>query len=761
MHELLTNEGLGRYYALGGGKGSAVTTWGRRKDHKWLERLTADLECEDQRAGAPSGVTHVALSVQGVHCAACVWLFEELFRRQGKGAALTVNPALGRMDLSVDRGFDVSRFVSQVERFGYLVGPIDEAARSEVHETSDLLMRTGVTVAIAMNAMIFAIAIYAGLESGPIFRFFHGLNFALATLSVLVGGTVFFRSAWQALRARVLHLDVPIALGIVFAYTGSALSLFLGGGKAAYFDTVSVFIALMLVGRFLQERVLVRNRRELLTGDVDALLTRMIAPDGGVRLVPCSEVDAGARLLVAPSDLVPVPAALEEESASVSLDWINGESSPRAVRRGERIDAGAFNVGQSAIVVRALSPFAASPILSLLRSPRAGVRDAARATPWWRLFTRVYVIVVLGVAAVTFAAWLYATRDLTRALEVTTALLVVTCPCAFGIATPMAYEFVQAGLRRAGVFVRSASFLDRAVDVRRVVFDKTGTLTTGDLAVADVTSLAALEPVDLRALYDLAARSAHPKSVALSKALERHLGKVSLRADLVVTEHAGAGVELVFGHTYRLGSREFVGADSVGDVFFSRDGRVLAAFEFAESLRPDARGEIGALEAAGYDVWILSGDAQSRVDELAQRVDVPLERAIGERSPEGKAAWLEDHERSFMIGDGLNDGLAAERAFASATPAIDRPFMPAKTDLYFTTAGLRPVRLALTAAAALRRVTRRNLLIAVLYNVLTVLLASLGLMTPLLCAVVMPLSSLSIVLLTVASLSPRSPLWKC
>ena len=759
VHGLLAAEGLDRYYALRGDRGSAVTTYGKARDHKWLEKL------EGAAPGAAAGVRSVSLDVQGIHCAACVWLFEELYRREEGALTLTVNPALGRMEICASPEFDLAGYVERIERFGYLLGPAEKRDEAPA-KTSELLVRTGVCIAIAMNAMIFAIAIYAGLDSGPIFKFFHALTFGLATLSVLVGGTVFFRSAWHALRQRVLHLDVPIALGIVLAYTGSAYSLFTHQGAAAYFDTVSVFIALMLVGRFLQERVLERNRHELLAASgASSLLTRVVR-DGGASLVPCSEVALGDKLLVAPSDLVPVPSVLESAGASVSLDWINGESAPREVRRGDVVPAGAFNVGHEAVTLVATTAFDASPIVGLLRTTRETASDAARATPWWRLFTRIYVIVVLALAAGAFVTWYALTRDLSRALEVTTAVLVVTCPCAFGIATPMAYELAQAGLRRAGVFVRSASFLDRAVDVRKVVFDKTGTLTTGALTVTNPEAIAALSAVDRRALYDMAARSTHPKSVAVARAL---VGE-RLSDDVYVTEVTGAGLELrdANGVVSRLGSAAFaLGAaatdgETDDDVVFARGGRALARIGLRESLRSDARSEVAALKDSGYEVFVLSGDASPRVHALADRLGIAADHAEGGQSPEGKAKWLAGRDRgdTMMVGDGLNDGPATEHAFTSATPAVDRPFMPARTDLYFTTAGLRPVRLALAAARALRRVTQRNLAVAIAYNVLTVGLAYAGLMTPLLCAIVMPASSLSIVLATLASLSPRSALWR-
>jgi Cu2+-exporting ATPase len=732
---LLHDEGLERYYALRDTKGAPATVATSRADHKWLDAY--DGVC-------PARLT---LDVQGIHCAACVWLFERVFARQPGGVSVLVNPALGKIDLAARPTFALRDFIASMERFGYRIGP---ALKGAPRPDGALLTRMGVCIAIAMNAMIFAFAIYAGLSDGPIYRMFSRIVLGLGTLSVLVGGSYFFRSAWRALRSGVLHLDLPIALGIALAYS-SSLYAHVVGSASTYFDTLTVFIALMLVGRFLQERVVERNRRLILASDgAEGLLTRRVLGTG-VATVRCTAITAGDRLLVAPGDLVPVDGALDEARGTVSLDWIDGESAPHDVARGDRVPAGAFNAGASAFTVTASTDFAESPLRALLTATRAGPADAARVTPWWQRFTKIYVAAVLGVGALGFVGWWLLAGDLRRALDVTAGVLIVTCPCAFGIATPLAYELVQAGLRRAGLFVRTAGFLDRAQGIRRVVFDKTGTLTTGVLRVDDPIALRGLPDDAREALYNMAVRSAHPKSAAVAAALEGHARYVP---ELDVVERAGVGLALARGGAaFALEGR--------GDaVALFRDGVLVAAIALREDLRPGAASELERLRALGYDTWIASGDAPERVRALAEAVGVQPEKALASCRPDEKARLLEAQPGALMIGDGLNDALAVDRATCSGTPAVDRPFLAARSDFYFTTPGLRPVTLALVAARRLGQVTRRNLAVAVLYNALTVGLAYAGFLSPLVCAVVMPLSSLTIVGMTLASLSPRSALWK-
>ncbi len=763
VYTLLADSGLARYYDLGGGDGHPVARE-PSADHKWLEPIAARL------AAQSSGLSRVVLDVQGLHCSACVWLLEELFRREPSSAGIVVNPAVGTVTLTVGPKFSLTSYVAGIEAFGYRFGPALKNA-ADRSASADIIWRMGVCIAIAMNTMIFGFAVYAGLAEGRVYRLFHALDFTLSFVSVLVGGTVFFRSAWQAVRRRVLHLDLPIALGIALAFSSSTYTYVTRGGATSYFDTLNVFIALMLVGRFLQERVLAKNRAYLLASDgAEGLYTRRV--DGStVALVRCTAIAAGDVLLIGHQDLVPVEAELLGDAPAVfSLDWVNGESAPRAFAPGDVVPSGAFCQDSRAATLRAISPFDASAVVALLRTSNRRDHDLARATTWWKRLTSLYVIAVLAVAAAAFGGWMLATADLARSFDVVAAVLIVTCPCAFGIATPLAYELAQASLRRVGLFVRTPGFLDRAAEVRRVVFDKTGTLTTGSLVVADRGPLLALRREERAIAYDLAVRSSHPKSRAIAKALEA-LGAVAFDARRDVREVPGKGVEAHDnGALWRLGSPAWAAsvrsaAKDAADVVLTRNGAIAASIRTAEELRPGAADEVRALEREGYEPCVLSGDSPEATRTMARACGVPPERAFGARTPQGKAAWLRElgarsARKTLFVGDGINDSLVVEEAYCAGTPAIDRPFMAARCDFYFVSPGLGPIREALHMAKRLARVVRTNLAIAILYNTVTVTLALAGLMTPLWCAVLMPVSSLSIVLATTAQLTrKRSRAW--
>jgi len=757
VHRVLRRAGLTRYYELRRGPGLPPADVDlRRTDHKWLELI-------EERRRQSSTDERLHLDIQGIHCAACVWLVEELFRRHGgaRRGAMSVNPALGRIELRIAPDFPLGAWVASVEELGYLLGPAKGPA-SENRPSDDLLLRLGICGALAANVMLFAAAIYVGLEEGPIYELLNQLSYGAGVIAFFVGGSVFIDSALRALRRRMLHLDVPIALGIVLAFAGSTWSFFGAPGQAVYVDTLTVFIALMLAGRWLQRRMLERNRAQLLDDDgSEGLLTREVR-DGVVRIVHCIAIHAGDRLLIAPGDLVPVDLVIEE-AAVCSLDWIDGESRPRSFPAGETVPAGAFNVGAHAFTGAASSDFASSSIIGLLGTDPAARGDGPVATRWWARVSRYYVLAVIALALAAIGWWWWNDGAL-RALEVGTAVLVVTCPCAFGIAAPLAYELVLHRLRRAGVFVRVSDFLDRVRGTSRIVFDKTGTLTSGMLALDDVSSLDQLAAKSITVLYNMVARSAHPKSVAVRRALE---GRESARMiSLAVAEHPGAGLSAKYaGHAYHLGAPAWAAPDGTAggaDVVFARDGTPLATFRTVEELRPGAADEVEALRGAGYELTILSGDAPERVWAIGPELGIEPEASIGGQSPTDKARYVQTHEpaRTLLIGDGLNDRAAMEAAACSGTPAVNRPFMASRCDFYFVSPGLRAVAQVLRSSDRLAQVVRRILGFAIVYNAVAVSLALAGLMEPWLAAVLMPSSSLLTLAYTTLALSKGQGAWK-
>jgi len=380
----------------------------------------------------------------------------------------------------------------------------------------------------------------------------------------------------------------------------------------------------------------------------------------------------------------------------------------------------------------------------------------------------IYVIAVITLAVVGFAVW--SPTDSRKAIEVSVAILVVTCPCALGLAVPLARELVHVALRRHGVLLRSSHFLDKALQVRKILFDKTGTLTRGRLTLDERSrrDLPALSDADRSVLWNMSSRSNHPVSRCVAEALVEMQGVDHDPLADEVREISGLG--LVWTNErgeWRLGKSDFAVPDGSGEQpepgssLFSLDGNRILAISCIEDLKHDAADEVARLLDSGYDVHLLSGDAPERVERIAVRLGLSPDQLRGGLTPEAKAAVVEDLDDSdtLMIGDGLNDSLSFDRAWCAATPAIDRAVLPHKADFYYLGDGVSAVRRALAAARRLRAVQRGNLVFATIYNLGAVGLCLGGLVTPVVAAVLMPLSSVTVVSLTILRLSRGRSAW--
>ncbi|MFT5354226.1 MAG: Cu2+-exporting ATPase, partial [Polyangiales bacterium] len=353
-HALLRGMGLQRYYELREGTGLPAVQPRMDAGSAGFEVL-----CEEAATGGS-----VRVGVQGMHCAACVWLVEELFRRQEPKGRIDVDPARGEARLVVPQGFELSEFRATLGSLGYGLGPPGEIERTG----DDLLWRLGFCAALAINAMLIALASYFGLGDAPgeedLRAFMDRASFGASALAVALGGPVFFRSAFGALRRGMVGLDLPISLGVLLAFSGATVRYFFEG-DAAYVDTLAIFVTLMLGGRWLQERALERNRRRLLSDSTpESMLTRVVDEAGKPHVVPCASVKVGDGLLIGPGDLLPVDAEVSK-AATFSLEWLNGESVEQNYAAGTQVPSGAFSTSSRAVHAVALATFAESVVPQL------------------------------------------------------------------------------------------------------------------------------------------------------------------------------------------------------------------------------------------------------------------------------------------------------------------------------------------------------------------------------------------------------------
>jgi Cu2+-exporting ATPase len=743
--DLISENGFEQFYDLKQGLAVAPVRSRPFEEHdfSWLAAKVAEAE---EKATATGDGARLDLALEGISCVGCVWLVEKLFARHPGSVRAAANPSSGRLHLEWMPGkCELEPFLRELCQFGYVAAPAGTAGGD--FERRRLAARLGLCGAFALNTMGFSLPVYLGMPADFEFAgLFKLIAFLSATLSMLVGGGYFMDRAWRALRAGSLHIDLPIALGLISAYAGSIAGWALGKERLLYFDFVSIFVFLMLGGRYLQTSAVERNRRRLVRQQpVPEAVPRA---DGGGEPVSRASISSGLKFLLGPGQALPVSGVLTVGEADFSLEWIHGEADPVRYVAGSRLPAGAILLSRTPAVVEASERWEDSLMAKL-----TAAAGADRGSPGLDKLLRVYlaIVLVMGLLALAYWGW---QGDWLTGTQAMISVFVVSCPCALGVAIPLADDLAASAMERLGVFTRTASLWPRLRRVRRVIFDKTGTLTLERPVLEKPESVAALDDASALALARMTHGSLHPIARTLLESLGTRGQKLLAGgAEFETHEFPGSGVSMKSADgDWSLGKTGWLGDGPVGDTAGSelrRNGELVEAFHFSESLRPGAVAMLRRLEAKGISLHLLSGDHPGKVAKMAAALHLPENQAHGGLSPEEKASAVKklDCQDTLYLGDGANDSLAFDAAFVTGTPVVDRSLLESKADFYTLGSGLEFLPKLLHTATTRTNAVRAAFGFALIYNATTVAFSMAGKMSPLLAAVLMPLSSIVSILI--------------
>lgn len=740
VHRLINKEGLDRYYDLRDKQIAPVAAAALQpRDFSWLEAFAASLQT------ASDGVAEAVFDLEGISCVGCVWLIEKRFKQQPGAIRIDINTQYGQIRIRWRPAlFNVVDFAREIQQFGYLLGPAGTRPKGE---SQRLIGTMGLCGAFALNAMLFTLPRYLGMEAdfslAPLLEL---LALLFATLSLLTGGMVFIKRGFRGLMQGILHIDFPIAVGLLVAWTGSIFGWLIADERFLYFDFVAIFVFLMLLGRWVQERALEFNRNRLLGGNKAPQSIHVVGDDlDSTTVCALEDLKRNQRFRILPGEIVPVLAELESREASLSMEWINGESRMQAHKQGQWIASGAQNIGIDPILLRSRQTWQEA----LLRKLLAAKPESERNLTMERIL-RIYIGLVLAIALAGALSWGLVFQNWLSGLQVAISVLVVSCPCAIGIAYPLAQEWAVLHLRPFGIFARNNSFLGKLHQVRQIVLDKTGTITLEAPVLKNDNTIDQLEPVDRAVLRELVKDSLHPVSRALREAFLAKPADEKPPHDLVVREVIGMGMEAHSTLTqakWSLGKPGWISdadAHRAGDCLFHRDGQLLTSFFFTEALRENAVELVAKLKQS-FSVFLLSGDRAQKVSAMAQQLGLPPEAAIGEQVPEAKAAFVDNlgKQGTLYLGDGANDALAFAKSMVRGTPATPHGLLQDHADFYLTGKSLGGLLSLFKVAALRRRAIHLAFSFAILYNISVVTVALVGKMHPLMAAVLMPLSSLA------------------
>ena len=702
-------------------------------------------------AAEANGVSRLELAVPGAHCAACMRAIETALLRLDGVETARVNLSTHKVAVRWrPRTQTADTIVAAISRAGFEATPFDARATRAAADTEGrfLLRCLGLAAFGAGNVMLFSVAVWAGLggEMGLGTRtVFHVLSGFISVPITLYAGLPFYRSAWRALKAGRANMDVPISLAVLLSLVLSVYQTAIGANYA-YFDASVTLLFFLLIGRYLDHGL--RNRARESAQSLLALqsATARLAGEGDeIAIIAARDIIPGDRLIVMPGERMPVDGVVESGSSDVDLSMVSGESMPSAVGPGMRLDGGALNLG-ARVIIRATATIDSSLVAEMVRLIEAGEQNRSTYVRLADKAAQLYVPIVHTLAFAVFVGWwALADNGLAPAVHNAIATLIITCPCALGLAVPATQVVAVGRLLHRNLLVKSGDALERLAEADTAVLDKTGTLTLGRPTLVDASTIA------LRDLADaalLARSSRHPLSLAVIAAAGPGPAAPDAR------EVPGFGIEAtIAGESWRLGRASWAGAaeadhDDSLELWLRRGAAPAIRFRFADAPRPDVAAFIAGLRKRGLQVHLLSGDRSTAVAPLAVSLGIADYRAG--ILPAEKVAYLKslaaEGRKVLMVGDGLNDAPALAAAHVSIAPASAADAAQASADVIFCGQALDPLLEAIDVACAAKRRVLEGFGFAAIYNVFAIPFAAAGLVTPLISAIAMSGSSLVVTL---------------
>ncbi len=733
-------------------------------------------EVQEEYVDSLDDSREINLLVEGIHCAACVWLIENSLRPMPGVEKAEVNLTSRRLKLRWNnQRVKLSKIMQRLGDVGYASVPYDplQAEDSLKLQNRHLLYRMAFAGFGMMNLLWISISLYSGADQGEFRDMFHWAGFALATPTLLYSGYPFYRSAWTSLRYMHLSMDLPIAIGATTTYLYSVYVTVTGSVVGdVYYDTVVNFLFVILVGRYLEaisKRQALASTQRLL--DLQPKVAT-VQREGNEEIVPIRSVKIGEQVLVRPGERIPVDGVVIEGSSSADEAMLTGESEAVIKMAGDSVSAGTIN-NNGALVIRVeglLKNTALGRIIHLVEEAQASKapiqRLADRIVPW-------FVAITLGLATITFLWWIR--TDFELALMASTAVLIITCPCAFGLATPLSISVASGLGARRGILVKTGEVLETLSSIKHFVFDKTGTLTEGIMAVSSIHmagvvwrrgqelpetvkgALARLAAVERYSEHPVATaiRACAEQASAISElSVENFQNKPGFGISGVVDGHkivAGTSAWMEACQIERLPELELAQQEQdqlgIGTLSCAVDGKELALFAVEDSPRPDAAELIADLKRDGMQITMISGDRRHTAEALAKRLggmDVLAEVLPEDKDKEIKRLQASGH-KVVMVGDGVNDAPAMVRADVGIALGSGTDVSIASADIVLIGSELKDVRLASELSRRTLRTIRQNIAISIMYNVIMVPLAMATFITPLVAAISMPINSLLVI----------------
>lgn len=688
--------------------------------------------------------------LEGIHCLACLWLIEKLpfILPNVLNSKLDIEKSVVTVSITAEGKF--SEVAQEFNQLGYRPHPLKRNQDSHDLKTKEermAILRIGVAAAGASNIMLYAVSNYAGAQD-KYAQIFNALSILFALPVMLFSAWPFYKSSWQAIKTRTISIDVPIAVSLLLGLVMGLYNLSKGIPEN-YLDSLTALVFLLLLSRYFLRKI---QERALSAQDLhffyqgESVLKAVDATWRNFDEIHPKFIAREDILKIPRGEFIPADGRVLQGRSHVNASLLTGESLPVAVNTGDWVFAGTQNLSDD-IIMKALKVKGETRLGDILKSVEQGWSQRAQVVELTDRISKYFISAVFALAVGLFAylAWL---GNMQQAIERALTLLIVTCPCALALAVPLTFTRALGKAADQGIIIKNDSVIQKLSQVKRLFLDKTGTLTYGRMQVVRFTELANTQVPALDVILSLEGQSKHPVARALVQYAQEH-GARQLAVSKFV-EHPGIGVEAEYqGQRYTINRQGFL-----------ENGVVKATFDVADRVRSDSREVVDKIRKQGIEVSILSGDKAENVQRVAAEIGLENSDALGALSPEQKNELVKNTPRAMMVGDGANDAIALTGAYVGVAVLGAMDIALRAADIYLSTPGLAPIEKVITMGHEAMKVIYRNLVLSLIYNSVSVLAAFMGWISPLTAAIIMPVSSLTVLISTLYGTKPLRCLWK-
>ena len=699
--------------------------------------------------------------VEGLHCPSCIREIEGKLKENPQIKGARVNLTTQR--LAVEWGEDTSSKKQHLIRSDNIISTLldigfkghrfknDSQNNTADDELKMLLKSMAVAGFVMMNVMLFSVSVWGGGAEGmegSTRILFHWFSALLVLPAAAYSGRVFYKSAWGALKNRHVNMDVPISLAVILACAMSVIQT-INEQEHTYYDAAIMLLFFLLIGRYLDRKM--RNHARSVAQNLmnyRSDKTTLIHEDGTSEIIAAEMLVPGMMLRILPGERIPADGILEKGITEIDCSLVTGETMPAKAKAGAKLFAGTLNLS-GAVDMKVTATTGKTLLDEIIKLMEDAEQGRAKYVKLADKAASIYAPLVHTLALCTFLGWFFiADLSWDNSLIIAISVLIITCPCALGLAVPVVQVVASSRLFKSGILVKAGDALERLAEIDTVVFDKTGTLTLGQPELVGGENIS---PDDMQLAAKLAKKSSHPLCRALIAAC--HAKNIpTIAASSTLTEKSGMGLEAnIDDFAVRLGSREWCGVDEdegqdnpYSELWLKQRDKDPVCFSFRDRLRDDAKEVISFFKAQNFEVILLSGDRKAAVDEAAAELNI--ENAKSGYKPQDKINEIERlkaaGKKVLMVGDGLNDAPALTAAHVSISPSSAADVSQNAADFIFQSASLDSLVKAYQISKRSRALVFSNFALAAIYNIIAVPFAAAGYLTPLIAALAMSGSSI-------------------